>query len=41
MALSGAVALAFLAWFWWERLSGFEIQIGLAEELPAAEPLPL
>lgn len=41
MAISGAVALAFLAWFWWERLSGFEIQIGLAEELPAAEPLPL
>jgi len=41
MAVSGAVSLAFLAWFWWERVSGFEIQIGLAEELPAAEPLPL
>ena len=27
MAFSGAVALAFLAWFWWERVSGFEIQI--------------
>jgi len=40
MVLSGAVALAFLAWFWWERVSGFEIEIGL-EELPAAEPLPL
>jgi len=41
MVLSGAVALAFLAWFWWERVSGFEIRIGLAEELPATEPLPL
>jgi PAT family beta-lactamase induction signal transducer AmpG len=41
MAVSGAVALAFLAWFWWERVSGFEIRIGLAEELPATEPLPL
>jgi PAT family beta-lactamase induction signal transducer AmpG len=39
MVVSGAAALAFLAWFWWEKVSGFEIQIGLAEELPAAEPL--
>jgi MFS transporter, PAT family, beta-lactamase induction signal transducer AmpG len=36
MVVSGAIALAFLAWFWWERVSGFEIQIGLVDELPAA-----
>lgn len=41
MAVSGVVALVFLAWFWWERVKGFEIQIGLVEEVPAAEPLPL
>lgn len=35
MVFSGVVALAFLGWFWWERVSGFEVEIGLAEELPA------
>jgi hypothetical protein len=33
MAVSGAVALAFLAWFWWERVSGFQTEIGLVEDL--------
>ena len=33
MAVSGFAAVAFLGWFWWERLRGFEMQIGLVEEL--------
>ncbi len=33
MAVSGIAAVAFLAWFWWERLSGFKTEIGLVEEL--------
>jgi MFS transporter, PAT family, beta-lactamase induction signal transducer AmpG len=36
MAVSGFAAVAFLGWFWWERLQGFEIQIGLVEELAPA-----
>src|SRR5271170_1105224 len=40
MVISGVVSLVFLGWFWWERVSGFEVEIGLAEELAAsAEPL--
>jgi hypothetical protein len=40
MAVSGVASLAFLAWFWWERLSGLETELGLVDE-PAsgAEPL--
>jgi MFS transporter, PAT family, beta-lactamase induction signal transducer AmpG len=37
MAVSGVIALAFLGWFWWERASGFEMQIGLAEDLATTE----
>jgi len=33
MVVSGVVAVAFLGWFWWERVSGFEVEIGLGEEL--------
>ena len=33
MAVSGFAAVAFLGWFWWERMRGFEMQIGLVEEL--------
>jgi PAT family beta-lactamase induction signal transducer AmpG len=40
MVVSGTVALAFLAWFWWERVRGFEIKLGLVEEL-AAGVVPL
>jgi PAT family beta-lactamase induction signal transducer AmpG len=41
MAVSGVVALAFLGWFWWERVRGFETEIGLAEEaIGGAEALP-
>lgn len=41
MAVSGIVALAFLGWFWWERVSGFETEIGLVEDsVRGAEPLP-
>ncbi len=36
MAVSGLAAVAFLGWFWWERLRGFEMQIGLVEELAPA-----
>jgi PAT family beta-lactamase induction signal transducer AmpG len=36
MVVSTVVAFAFLAWFWWERVSGFETQIGLVEELAPA-----
>jgi PAT family beta-lactamase induction signal transducer AmpG len=32
MAVSAVVAVVFLAWFWWERVSGFETQIGLVDE---------
>jgi MFS transporter, PAT family, beta-lactamase induction signal transducer AmpG len=38
MAVSGFAAVAFLGWFWWERLRGFEMQIGLVEELAPAGP---
>jgi MFS transporter, PAT family, beta-lactamase induction signal transducer AmpG len=33
MAVSGLAAVAFLGWFWWERMRGFEMQIGLVDEL--------
>jgi PAT family beta-lactamase induction signal transducer AmpG len=33
MAVSGFAAVAFLGWFWWERVRGIEMQIGLVEEL--------
>jgi PAT family beta-lactamase induction signal transducer AmpG len=32
MVVSGLVGIAFLFWFWWERVRGYEINIGLAEE---------
>jgi hypothetical protein len=38
MAVSGVVSLAFLGWFWWERVSGFETEIGLVEELVMTRP---
>jgi len=31
MAVSGVVALAFLGWFWWERVQGLEMEIGMVE----------
>lgn len=37
MVVSGSVSLAFLAWFWWERVRGFTIQIGLPEEAVGVE----
>jgi PAT family beta-lactamase induction signal transducer AmpG len=33
MAVSGVVSLAFLAWFCWERVSGFKTELGLVDEL--------
>ena len=40
MAVSGVASLAFLAWFWWERLSGLETELGLVDEQASgAEPL--
>ncbi len=33
MVVSGVISLAFLGWFWWERVSGFQTEIGLVEEL--------
>jgi MFS transporter, PAT family, beta-lactamase induction signal transducer AmpG len=32
MAVSGVAAVAFLGWFWWERVKGLETEIGLVEE---------
>jgi hypothetical protein len=37
MAVSGVIALAFLGWFWWERVRGFEMEIGLVDELAITE----
>ena len=36
MAVSGVASLAFLAWFWWERTSGLETELGLVDELASA-----
>jgi PAT family beta-lactamase induction signal transducer AmpG len=33
MAVSGVASLAFLAWFCWERVSGFKTELGLVDEL--------
>jgi MFS transporter, PAT family, beta-lactamase induction signal transducer AmpG len=33
MVVSGVASLAFLAWFWWERTSGLETELGLVDEL--------
>lgn len=33
MVVSGFAAIAFLGWFWWERIRGIETEIGLVEEL--------
>jgi PAT family beta-lactamase induction signal transducer AmpG len=40
MVFSATAAIAFLVWFWWERVKGFEVEIGLPEE-SSAEPAPL
>ena len=37
MAVSGVVALAFLGWFWWERVQGLEMEIGMVESLATTE----
>jgi MFS transporter, PAT family, beta-lactamase induction signal transducer AmpG len=39
MAVSGVASLAFLAWFWWERTSGLETELGLVDELAGGEAL--
>jgi PAT family beta-lactamase induction signal transducer AmpG len=36
MAVSGVASLLFLSWFWWERVKGLEMEIGLADELAEA-----
>jgi PAT family beta-lactamase induction signal transducer AmpG len=33
MVVSGVASLAFLAWFCWERVSGFKTELGLVDEL--------
>jgi hypothetical protein len=41
MAVSGVVALVFLGWFWWERVTGVQTEIGLVEaSVSGAEPVP-
>jgi MFS transporter, PAT family, beta-lactamase induction signal transducer AmpG len=32
MAVSGVASLGFLAWFYWERVSGFKMDLGLVDE---------
>jgi PAT family beta-lactamase induction signal transducer AmpG len=39
MAVSGVASLAFLVWFWWERTSGLETELGLVDELASGEAL--
>jgi PAT family beta-lactamase induction signal transducer AmpG len=36
MAVSGVASLAFLAWFCWERVSGFNTELGLVDELASS-----
>jgi len=31
--VSGVASLAFLAWFHWERVSGFKTELGLVDDL--------
>jgi PAT family beta-lactamase induction signal transducer AmpG len=33
LVVSGVASLAFLAWFWWERVNGFETELGLLDDL--------
>ena len=33
LVVSGVASLAFLAWFWWERVNGLETELGLQDDL--------
>jgi hypothetical protein len=33
LVVSGVASLAFLAWFWWERVNGLETELGLLDDL--------